>query len=192
MIASLKGEVAAKSENDLVVLVGDVGFKVMVPKAISAQAIIGERIHLLTNLVVREDSLTLFGFNTEEERDLFNKLLSISGVGPKTALSILSTLSVEMIISAALGNRDEIFCQVPGIGKKSAQKIVIYLHDKVSQMIGKDILTAYKDINAEVVDALIGLGYSAVEAQSAVQSIPKDTPQDLENRLRIALQYFST
>lgn len=192
MIASISGEVLSRSEHDLVIFVGGIGFRVLVPKAVSAAAVVGEKINLFTALVVREDSMTLFGFKDEQELDLFNKLLSISGVGPKTALAILSTLSVEAIISAALANRDEVFNQVPGIGSKSAQKIVIYLHDKVSQLMGRDIISTYKDVNAEVIDALIGLGYSVVEAQSALQSIPRDTPQDLESRLRIALQYFST
>lgn len=192
MIASINGEVLSKAENDLVILVGGIGFKVMVPKTVCAVAEVGEGISLFTALIVREDSMTLFGFKQQQELDLFNKLLSISGVGPKTALAILSTLSAETIISAALGNRDEVFNQVPGIGSKTAQKIVIYLHDKVSQLPGRDILSTYKDVNAEVIDALIGLGYSLVESQSALQSIPRDAPQDLESRLRIALQYFST
>ena len=192
MIASISGEVLSRTEHDLVILVGGVGFRVLVPKAVSTAALVGEKIDLFTALIVREDSMTLFGFMQEEELDLFNKLISISGVGPKTALSILSTLSVETIISAALANRDEVFSQVPGIGSKSAQKIVIYLHDKVSQLPGKEFISTYRDVNAEIIDALIGLGYSVVEAQSALQSIPKDAPQDLESRLRIALQYFST
>lgn len=192
MIASISGEVLSKNEHDLVIFVGGVGFRVLVPKAVSAAAVVGEKIALLTTLVVREDSLTLFGFKQDQELELFNKLLSISGVGPKTALSILSTLSVETIISAALANHAEVFSQVPGIGSKSAQKIIIYLHDKVSQLPDKEFLSTYKDVNAEVIDALIGLGYSVVEAQSALQSIPRDAPQDLESRLRIALQYFST
>lgn len=192
MIASIKGEIATKSDSDMVILVGDVGIRVMVPKAISTQAVVGEKVHLLTTLIVREDSLTLYGFDQEEARELFTKLLSISGVGPKTALSILSTLTVDVIITAALANRDEVFGQVPGIGKKTAQKIVIYLHDKVSHMKGHETPSAYSDVNSQVIDALIGLGYSVVEAQSAVQSIPRDASQDLESRLRIALQYFST
>lgn len=192
MIASISGEVLSRTEHDLVILVGGVGFRVLVPKAVSAAALVGEKIDLFTALIVREDSMTLFGFMQEEELDLFTKLISISGVGPKTALSILSTLSVETIISAALTNRDEVFSQVSGIGSKSAQKIVIYLHDKVSQLPGKDFLSTDKDVNTEIIDALIGLGYSVVEAQSALQSIPRDAPQDLESRLRIALQYFST
>jgi holliday junction DNA helicase RuvA len=191
MIASIKGEVSSKSENDLVINVNGIGFKVLVPRATSAQAIVGENAHLFTHLVVREDALTLFGFETREERDMYILLLSVNGVGPKTALAILSTLSVEMIISAVLASRDEVFCQVPGIGRKSAQKIILYMQDKVSQMAGKEILPGYKDINAEVIDALVGLGYSIVEAQTAIQSIPKDSPDDLESRLRIALQFFS-
>ena len=192
MIASISGEVLSRTEHDLVILVGGVGFRVLVPKAVIAAVVVGKKIDLFTALVVREDSLTLFGFKQEQELELFNKLLSISGVGPKTALSILSTLSVETIISAALANRDEVFSQVPGIGSKSAQKIVIYLHDKVSQLPGREFLSTYKDVNAEIIDARIGLGYSVIEAQSALQSIPRDAPQDLESRLRIALQYFST
>jgi holliday junction DNA helicase RuvA len=191
MIASIKGEVTSKSENDLVINVGGIGFKVMAPRATCAKEIVGNNITLFTYLVVREDALTLFGFESREERDLYTLVLSINGVGPKTALSIISTLSVDAIISAALANRDEVFCQVPGIGKKSAQKIIIYLHDKVRQMTGKEMIPGFKDINSEVIDALVGLGYSIVEAQTAIQSIPKDAPEDLESRLRIALQFFS-
>ncbi len=191
MIASIKGEVTSKSEIDLVINVGGIGFKVMAPRATCAKEIMGNIINLFTYLVVREDALTLYGFETREERDLYKLILTINGVGPKTALSIISTLSVDAIISAALANRDEVFCQVPGIGKKSAQKIIIYLHDKVSQMTGKEIIPGFKDINSEVIDALVGLGYSIVEAQTAIQSIPKDAPEDLESRLRIALQFFS-
>jgi Holliday junction DNA helicase RuvA len=191
MIASIKGEITSKSENDLVINVGGIGFKIMAPKATCAKEIVGNIINLFTYLVVREDALTLYGFETREERDLYTLILSINGVGPKTSLSIISTLSVDAIISAALANRDEVFCQVPGIGKKSAQKIIIYMHDKVSQMTGKEIIPGFKDINSEVIDALVGLGYSVVEAQTAIQSIPKDAPEDLESRLRIALQFFS-
>jgi Holliday junction DNA helicase RuvA len=191
MIASIKGEITSKSENDLVISVEGIGFKVMAPKATCAKEIVGNNINLFTHLVVREDALTLYGFESREERDLYTLILSINGVGPKTALSIISTLSVDVIISAALANRDEVFCQVPGIGKKSAQKIIIYMHDKVSQMTGKEMIPGFKDINSEVIDALVGLGYSVVEAQTAIQSIPKDAPEDLESRLRIALHFFS-
>jgi len=192
MIASIKGEVTLKTENELVLLVNDIGFRVMVPKAVAAQAVVTEKIHLLTTLIVREDSLTLFGFSKEEELELFNKLISINGIGPKTALAILSTLPVDTIVAAAMSNRDDVFSQVPGIGKKSAQKIMIYLHDKVSKMPIKEMIVSHEDVdvNSEVMDALTGLGYSVVEAQSAVQAIPKNAPKDLENRLRIALQYF--
>jgi len=192
MIASIKGEVTLKTENELVLLVNDIGFRVMVPKAVAAQAVVTEKIHLLTTLIVREDSLTLFGFSKEEELELFNKLISINGIGPKTALAILSTLSVDTIVAAAMANREDVFSQVPGIGKKSAQKIMIYLHDKVSKMPLKEMIVSHEDVdvNSEVMDALTGLGYSVVEAQSAVQAIPKNAPKDLENRLRIALQYF--
>ena len=116
----------------------------------------------------------------------------MNGIGPKTALAIISNLSVDAIINAILSNHDDIFCQVPGIGKKTAQKIVLFMHDKVDNMVTKEAILGYKDINSEVMDALVSLGYSISEAQSAIQSIPKNTPDDIENRLRVALQFFST
>ncbi len=191
MIASIKGEVTGRSENDLVVQVGGLGFKIIAPKATCANCQMGDFINLFTYLVVRENALSLYGFDTREVRDFFGLLLSVNGIGPKTALSILSTLSVDAIINAVLSNNEDVFCQVPGIGRKSAQKVVLFMKDKVDQFATKEGIAGYKDTNSEVLDALVGLGYSIVEAQSAIQSIPKDSPEDLESRLRIALQYFS-
>jgi len=192
MIASIKGEVVAKSDSDLIIQVGGIGVKVLAPKPTCLSSQLGEFVNLSTALVVREDSLTLFGFENKEQRDFFNLLLSVSGVGPKTALSIISTLSVETIINSILSNHDDVFCQVPGIGRKSAQKIILFMRDKVEQIITKNQFAGVKDTNSEVMQALINLGYSVVESQSAIQSIPKDAPDDLDNMLRIALRYFST
>jgi Holliday junction DNA helicase RuvA len=192
MIASIKGEVIVKGENDLVILVGGIGFKVQTPKSVCVKTQLGDHASLFTYLVVREDALTLYGFESKEERDLFNLFLSVSGIGPKTAFSIISNLSVDVIINGVLRNQDEVFCQVPGIGKKSAQKIVLFMHDKLGHLVGKEAMVGFKDMNSQVMDALVGLGYSIVEAQSAIQAIPKNTPDDLETRLRIALQFFST
>jgi len=191
MIASIKGEVLSTSESDLVIQVSGIGIRVLAPKETCMSAQLGEFVNLSTSLIVREESLTLYGFENKEQRDFFNILLSVNGVGPRTALSIISTLSLETIITAIINNHEEIFCQVPGIGKKSAQKIVILLRDKVESLISSQQYLESKDTNSDVLDALINLGYSVVEAQVAIQSIPKDTEDNLENRLRLALKYFS-
>jgi Holliday junction DNA helicase RuvA len=192
MIASIKGEVIAKSDSDLTIQVGGIGVKVLAPKLTCLSSQLGEFVSLSTTLVVREDSLTLFGFENKEQRDFFNLLFSVSGVGTKAALSIISTLSVETIVNSIVSNQEDVFRQVPGIGRKSAQKIILFMRDKVKHLVTQNQFAGVKDINSDVLNALINLGYSVVEAQSAIQSIPKDEPEDIESRLRIALQYFST
>lgn len=190
MIASLEGEIIAADEDFLVVRVGGVGLRVYVPAALRSQPGIGENIFLHTHLVVREDALTLFGFETDQERQFFNLLLGVNGVGPRTALAILSTLPVETIRRAVLSEQSDLFARVPGVGKKTAQKILLHLQGKVSGTL-EGLGQPVSDIDTEVMDALTALGYSVVEAQSALQSIPRDTPKDLETRVRLALQYFS-
>ena len=146
---------------------------------------------LHTTLIVREDSLTLYGFDTTTERDVFDTLISISGIGPKTGLAILSTLSLDSLRNAVVGDRAEILTRVPGIGNKSAQKILIELKDKLK--FGLDTVPAspFDDVNSDVLDTLVALGYSIVEAQTAIQSLPKDAPPNVEDRVRMALSYFA-
>ena len=188
MIASLEGTVLAAGEDHLVVGVGGVGFKVYIPTSLRGSRI-GDPVRLQTHLVVREDLLALFGFETQQDRDFFLLLLGVNGVGPRIGLAILSALSVDAIRRAVLSEQAEIFARVPGVGKKTAQKILLHLQGKVSGEVGEMIPVL--DVDGEVVDALTGLGYSVVEAQAALQSIPRDAAKDLETRLRFALQYFS-
>jgi len=113
-------------------------------------------------------------------------------VGTRLALSIISTLSIDAINRAVASDQFEVFSRVPGVGKKTAQKIAIHLQGKIN--VDADITglkSSYQDVDLEVLEALTTLGYSVVEAQSALQFIPKDAPKDIEERLRIALQYFS-
>jgi len=191
MIASIKGEVIDKSENSLVIQVGGVGLRVNVPVALAASYEHGEHAQLFTHLVVREDNLSLYGFDNAEARSLFQNLITVNGVGPRLALAILSSLSVDMIYQAVLSEQAQLFNQVPGIGSKTAQKIVLYLHDKLKPLMEAGVISAVRDVNHELMDALAGLGYSVLEAQTAIQSLPKDAPQDLESRLRLALQFFT-
>lgn len=187
MIASLEGNITHIGDDFIVVTVSGIGFKVFTPMELRKTRELFSSIVLQTYLVVREDALTLYGFSEIEERDMFINLLSVSGVGPRTALNIISTLSLEMIQKAVVLEQPELFGKVTGVGKKTAQSIVLSLHSKVSKgNIG--IQNPIKDVDADVISALTGLGYSIIEAQSAIQMIPKDAPIDIESRLRIALQ----
>jgi Holliday junction DNA helicase RuvA len=139
---------------------------------------------------VREDSLTLYGFQSPDDRALFNLLLGVDGVGPKVALSVLSTLDRSTVQRAVFNEEGDLLSKVPGVGKKTAQKIVLYLHDRLKPMDGLKAMPSISHTDTEVLAALTALGYSVIEAQSALQSVPKDAPDDVEARLRIALQYF--
>jgi Holliday junction DNA helicase RuvA len=191
MIASVKGEIIDKGEHFLVVQVGGVGLQVFVPAALIESYEIGEHAQLYTHLVVREDNLSLYGFDSHDSRNLFQNLITVNGVGPRLALAVLSSLSVDMIYQAVLGEQSQIFAQVPGIGSKTAQKIVLYLHDKLKPLEAAGIISGVRDVNRELMDALVGLGYSVIEAQTAIQALPKDAPDELEERLRMALQFFT-
>ena len=151
----------------------------------------GQSINLHTYLVVREDALALYGFETQEGRDYFKLLLGVSGIGPRLAVTILSTLTPEAIRRAVFSEQAEIFSRVPGVGMKTAQKILFNLQDKISSEEGYEPLAVMSEVDSEVMGALISLGYSVVEAQAALQSIPRDAPEDVETRLRMALVYFS-
>lgn len=190
MISHLRGTVAAVESDSIVVDVGGVGLLVHVPASVKDSTQIGEAIFLYTRLVIREESWTLCGFETQESREFFNLLLGVNGVGPRLAIQILSTLSPDMIRRAVLSDQGEIFNRVPGIGKKTAQKIQLYLQDRIpiTDELGK--IGMITDLDSEVLAALTALGYSVVEAQAALQYIPRNTPQDVETRLRLALQYF--
>lgn len=194
MIASIEGEVIGLADHYIVVRVGGgVGMMIYIPAPLRARLRMMEHIFLFTQLIVREDLLALYGFEAEQEREYFNLLLGVNGVGPRMALSVLSTLSVDAIRRGVASEQSEVFARVPGVGKKTAQKILLHLQDRIQ---AGDILelgmSGLAGTDESVLEALTGLGYSIVEAQSAIQSIPRDAPQDdIEERLRLALQYFS-
>ena len=191
MIASLQGQVIQIGEDNLVVEVGGIGYLVYVTEFLVQSQRRGEAVSLLTHLVVREDSLTLFGFQEQEEVSLFQELIRVNGVGPRLALETLSTHNPDVIKRAVLNKQEEIFAQVSGIGKKTAQKILLTLEDRISFTDAMVISPETAGINAEVQQALVTLGYSVLEAQAALQTLPDDAPMDLETRLTIALRFFS-
>jgi len=191
MISNVQGEIIEIQQDSVVLMVGGIGIKVFVPAATAASKKIGHTIFLHTVLIVREDSLTLFGFETKAECLYYDLILAVNGIGPKLALAVISTLSIDAIRRAVFNEQPELFARVPGIGKKNAQKIVLHLQGKFKPD-DLELETIRPDsVDMQLMEALVTLGYSVVEAQTAVQNLPIDAPQDLEERLRLALQYFS-
>ena len=191
MISTLRGEVTQIEDSSLVIEVGGVGLRVFAPAPLRGRLKAGEAAFLYTHLVVREGALTLYGFESQADRELFLLLLGVDGVGPKVALSVLSTMSLDAVQRAVFSDEADLFSRVPGVGKKTAQKMVLHLKDKLKPTDALAGVAAMADYDSEVLAALTALGYSVIEAQSAIQSIPKDAPTDVEERLRLALGYFT-
>lgn len=189
MIASISGKVIHLTKETVIIDINGLGFEVFVPKSLLSDTEKGDLLYLYTYMLVREDNISLYGFASLEEKQLFLQFLAVGGIGPKLSLSILSSLSIDNIRSAILSEKPDYFSRVPGIGKKTAQKIIIQMQGKLPDSDGLAI-RSITDVDDAVVDALISLGYSVVEAQTALQTIPKDTPDDVETKLRVALQYF--
>jgi Holliday junction DNA helicase RuvA len=190
MIRMVRGAVVARGKDYLVVDVGGVGYKVFVPEPAALAANNHEQITLHTYLQVREDALNLFGFADAEELAMFELLLGVNGVGPKVALATLSVLSPDMLRMAVSAEEPAMIARVPGVGRRTAEKIVLELRDKMKGIGGLQSLASATDTDSEVIDALISLGYSVVEAQRAVQKLPKEAV-GVEERLRLALSQFT-
>jgi len=191
MIATLRGEITQVDENAIIVETMGFGIRVNVPAPFRMHLKPGETILLYTHLVVREDAWNLYGFETKGDRDLFLLLLGADGVGPRTALAVISGTTIDVIQRAVFGDSPELLGRVPGVGRKTAQKIVLYLHDRLKPSDVLQSISSMSDADNEVLAALTTLGYSVIEAQTAIQSIPKEAPGDVGERLRLALQYFS-
>jgi holliday junction DNA helicase RuvA len=191
MIATLRGEITQIEDNAVIIEMGGIGVRVFVPTPLRTRMQVGEATMLYTHLVVREDAWNLYGFETKADRDLFVLLLGTDGVGPRTALAVLSGTTMDVIQRAVFGDSPDLLGRVPGVGKKTAQKIVLYLHDRLKPADALQQIASMSDADSEVLAALTALGYSVIEAQTAIQSIPKDAPDDVEERLRLALQQFT-
>jgi Holliday junction DNA helicase RuvA len=193
MIASVRGVVAGTGQDSVVVQVGGVGFRVFVPRSLlDGLDGPGQELVLFTHLHVRENELTLYGCATEEEIALFRLLLGVSGVGPKVALAILSFLPPDRLRAAIAQEDVTVLARVPGIGPKTAKKLVFDLKDKVAiealPGVPQPVLT---EADADLIAALTGLGYSVIEAQEAIRHLPREVVS-LEERVRLALAYFAS
>ena len=174
MIGRLTGILAAKSPPQLLIDVNGVGYEVDVPMSSFYNLPgLGERITLLTHFVVREDAQLLYGFLTHDERATFRKLVKISGVGPRTALSILSGLSVTDLAQAVSLQESGRLVKVPGIGKKTAERLLLELKGKLGDALGAPTSLA-SDAQADILQALIALGYSDREAAASLKALPAE------------------
>jgi Holliday junction DNA helicase RuvA len=174
MIGRLTGTLAEKSPPQLLIDVNGVGYELDVPMSTFYNLPgLGERVTLLTHFVVREDAQVLFGFLTHDERATFRQLVKISGVGPRTALSILSGLSVTELAQAVSLQETGRLVKVPGIGKKTAERLLLELKGKLGDAIAAPATLA-SDAQADILQALIALGYNDREAAAALKALPKD------------------
>jgi Holliday junction DNA helicase RuvA len=192
VIASIRGKVSAKNAHQLVVDVSGVGYLVHVTPNTSASFSIGEESHLFTAMIVREDAMTLFGFRSSLEQELFDLLRSVTGVGPKSALAILGALSAAEIASAVALDNDSAFKAVSGIGPKTAKLITVTLAGKLSHLVlvdQADRVSADTDLGS-VVEALISLGWPERAAQEAVReassSVKKGEGREVVLRLALS------
>lgn len=193
MIASLRGNLLAVGPDSAVIETGGIGFQVFVPRPVARRLQVGAEVLLHTYLHVREDALVLYGFESPEQRAFFETLLGVSGVGPRMALSLLSAAPLDQLQLAIARENTALLAQVPGIGKKTAARIVLELKGKLDLSVAPAVTSgasATVALNSELQEILISLGYSAAEAQAAVAAVPADAPADLEERLRLALRYF--
>ena len=190
MIATLRGEIIQVEEMALIIEIGGVGMRVFVPKPLLTKFAPGEIILLQTHLIVRENDLSLYGFETTSDRQLFLTLLGVDGVGPRLALSVLSTLNLEAVQRAVFSDEPDLLSRVPGVGKKTAQKMQLYLKDRLKPASGLEKFVSMSETDSEVLAALTALGYSVIEAQTALQSLPGNAPDNVEEKLRLALGYF--
>lgn len=188
MIASLSGRVKAIRKDALVIDVAGVGFAVHVVAALLDGAVhLGQPIELYTHMHVREGDISLYGFHDSGEHELFVALLGVNGVGPRTALAVLSTFSPETLRSAISQGNVSALTRIPGIGAKTAQRLMLDLRDRIGVSTEAFAVAPLQEGDADIINALTALGYSLAEAQSALRAVPEDL-KALDERILAALR----
>lgn len=193
MIVALEGILESRGVDSAVVKVGPLSLRVYIPgSTLSQLGSVGDNVSLHTHLYLREDNVALYGFASAEELGLFQNLISVSGIGPKAALGLLSALNPEQLASAIVSGNVDLLSQAPGLGKKMAGRIVLELKSKLESEWEGVVAPVLAQEDADVVAALTNLGYSLKEATQAVSSLPDSRELDLEERVRLALQQLAT
>jgi holliday junction DNA helicase RuvA len=197
MIASIHGVLEARRADHAIIRVGGFSLRIFTPSStLSHLGEVGAEVTLYTHFQVREDGMALFGFASAEERDAFEQLITISGVGPKIALALLSTMDASTFYRAIADEDLTRLSLAPGVGKKLAGKLVFELKGKLPALAAMGIgaaasLSPSGKLQSEVLEALMGLGYSAAEAQTALAKIPQDRLMTLEEQITYALRSFA-
>jgi Holliday junction DNA helicase RuvA len=192
LIASLNGKLQAMGADWAVIDVNGIGFKVFMPTStLSTLGKKGEEVELHTHLHLREDNATLYGFATPEELGLFQTLISVSRLGPKLALAMLSAMSAEKLAMTIATGHADLLAEIPGVGKKTAQRIVLELKEKLGAGWAAPPPELAEE-NADVLAALTTLGYSVREASRAIAAVPTDPALTLEEKIKLALGHFAS
>lgn len=192
MIVAFEGILESRGIDSAVIKVGPISLQVYIPgSTLSRLGAVGDKVYLRTYLYIKDDNFALYGFASVEELELFRHLISVSGVGPKTTLAVLSTFNPEQLASAIVSGNVELLSQVPGLGKKMAGRIVLELKGKLERMPVGAIITGLTKEDADVVAALTNLGYSLKEATQAVSSLPNSPELDLEEKVKLALRQLA-
>lgn len=191
----LKGKVAKVQHNLLVLDVAGVGYKIFITTSTATQLNKnGETITLFTSFIVKEDGHALYGFIRENERDLFEILLNINGIGPRTALSIITHLTIEELANTLIRKDVNTLCKVPGIGKKTAERLLIELKDRLPSLASLSSPTALiPHLTRDSISALMNLGYNLSTAQNAVKKALEKEPQisDLSTLITASLKHIN-
>lgn len=190
MIHYLTGKTVGRGETFAVIENNGIGFKVFLTgEALDKLPAVGSEVKFFCHLYIREETcLELYGFSKEEELNFFELLISISGIGPKTALNILSVDSLENLMAAIIENRPDLLTRASGIGRKTAERVILELKSKIKLKTAKT-LTEKLDLNAEVEEALVGLGYSRRQVRDALTKISPEIKK-IEDRIREALRFL--
>ena len=194
MIGFLRGKVVQLLTDYCLLDVGGVGYRVFIPTSTRSRLKTGEEAMLFTHLSVREDAMTLFGFESQEEYQGFQMLISVSGIGPKVALGILSSITVSKLFQAIHGQQIAVLTKLPGVGKKSAQRLILELKDKAAELDGAEgeIEVPAEEIGDSLSDAaaaLSSLGYSQAEISSVLRRVKE--PVSTEEAVKFALKEFA-
>lgn len=200
MYAYIKGYLEEIEDDYVVIDNNGIGYRIFTPAStLHGLSSIGMEVKLFTYVSVREDAFLLYGFLDRQDREVFKQLLSVSGIGPKGALAVLSVLTTDELRFAILAGDDKTICKVPGIGKKMAQKMIIELRDKLDLA---DVLTTSASSDAhensmsvesrnDAIEALVALGYNATESMRAVSSVENASDLDVEEVIRQALKHLA-
>ncbi|HLX40888.1 MAG TPA: Holliday junction branch migration protein RuvA [Ktedonobacteraceae bacterium] len=194
MIASIHGTLEACKVDSAIIRVGGFGMRVFAPSStLKRLNETGMEVTLYTHFQVREDGMALYGFSSEEERDAFERLITVSGIGPKVALGLLSVMDAPTLYKAIADEDQQRLALAPGVGKKVAARLVLELKGKLPSLAALGATGVYTSgkTQTEVLEALIGLGFSNAEAQTALSKLPQDQSLTLEQQITLALRSFS-